>query len=308
MRYWISRQSEVPIRDQLVTQIVLGILSDDLPPGQRLPSTRELARRFRIHANTVSAAYQQLEQEGWVELRHGSGIYVHRSKPQLAASPSLQLDQLIAGLFRSAREAGAPLSAVRSRLRHWLALQPPDHFLLIEPEEELRDIVIAEMRRVLKFPVTGCGMEGCRSREKLAAAIPVVLPSKAERVRRALPAGSECVSLRVRSVPKSLAPWLPAPADMLIGVASRWPGFLKSARTMLAATGFHRDGLLFRDARKRGWEKGLEQTAAVVCDSSIAARLPKGCRAISFSLLAESSLAELQKYEQFVTRPLAYQL
>lgn len=153
MRYWISRQSEVPIRDQLVTQIVLGILSDDLPPGQRLPSTRELARRFRIHANTVSAAYQQLEQEGWVELRHGSGIYVHRSKPQLAASPSLQLDQLIAGLFRSAREAGAPLSAVRSRLRHWLALQPPDHFLLIEPEEELRDIVIAEMRRVLKFQI-----------------------------------------------------------------------------------------------------------------------------------------------------------
>lgn len=109
MRFWLSRHSEVPIRDQLVTQIVLGILSNDLQPGQRLPSTRELARRFRIHANTVSAAYKQLEQERWVELRHGSGIYVHRSKPRTPDSMPVALDQLVAGLFGSLGTAGAAL-------------------------------------------------------------------------------------------------------------------------------------------------------------------------------------------------------
>lgn len=56
MRFWIARDSEVPVREQLVTQIVLGILSDDLSPGQRLPSTRELARLFHLHPNTISAA------------------------------------------------------------------------------------------------------------------------------------------------------------------------------------------------------------------------------------------------------------
>ena len=62
MRLWISHQSEVPIREQLATQIVLAILSADLKPGTRLPSTRELARRFGIHPNTVSTAYRELPQ------------------------------------------------------------------------------------------------------------------------------------------------------------------------------------------------------------------------------------------------------
>src|SRR5450432_927386 len=128
MQLWFSRHSEVPIRDQLATQIVLGILSGDLAPGERLPSTRELARRFLILPNTVSAAYRQLERERWVELRRGSGVYVRRNKPAAPPSSELALDQNIARLFQSARKLGVPLAVVRSRLRMWLALQPPDHF------------------------------------------------------------------------------------------------------------------------------------------------------------------------------------
>src|SRR5215470_4128223 len=120
MRLWLAHHNEVPIREQLVTQVVLGILSDDLPAGHRLPSTRELARRFKVHPNTVSAAYKELEREGWVEFRHGSGIYVRANKPAVPNSPELALEQLIAGLFRSAREMGTPLAAVRARLKKWL--------------------------------------------------------------------------------------------------------------------------------------------------------------------------------------------
>jgi GntR family transcriptional regulator len=43
----------------------LAILSGDLEPGEHLPSTRELARRFRVHPNTISAGYRQLVREGW---------------------------------------------------------------------------------------------------------------------------------------------------------------------------------------------------------------------------------------------------
>ena len=45
MQLWFARGSQVSIREQLVTQVVLGILGDDLAPGLRLPSTRELALR-----------------------------------------------------------------------------------------------------------------------------------------------------------------------------------------------------------------------------------------------------------------------
>src|SRR5918997_502659 len=76
MRLWLSKNSEVPIREQLITQITLGIVSNDLKISERLPSTRDLARRYDIHANTVSAAYRELAKRGWVQFRKGSGVYV----------------------------------------------------------------------------------------------------------------------------------------------------------------------------------------------------------------------------------------
>jgi GntR family transcriptional regulator len=303
MRFWIARDGGVPVREQLVTQIVLGILSGDLGPGHRLPSTRELARRFRVHANTVSAAYRQLQRDSWVEFRHGSGVYVRKSKPRAALPSHLALDQLIANLFQSAREIGAPMSTVRERLRRWVDSRPPDHFLLIEPDEELRRIVVAEMREAVSFPVNGSGLDACNSPEQVAGAMAVALPSKAEIVRQALAAGSELIVLNLRSVPGSLGAWLPAPSAALVAIASRWPEFLKHARTILVAAGFEADSLVFREARKAEWVRGLKGMAAVVCDSVTRKAVPRGCRVIPFSLIAESSFDELRRHQKFVTDP-----
>jgi len=302
MQLWFARGSEVSIRQQLVTQIMLGILGDELAPGQRLPSTRELARRFHLHPNTVSAGYRQLARERWVEHRRGSGVFVRANKPEMGISSALALDQMIAGLFRSARKAGISLPALRARLRQWLELQPPDHFLLIEPDAELRRIVEAEIRQAVSLPVVSCGLDDCR--KLLEGSIPIVLPNRIAAVRQALPEGIELLTLGFRSVPASLGQWLPAPSGALVGIASRWPEFLKLARTMLSAAGFHPDSLVLRDADKPNWQRGLKQTAAVVCDSVTAEELPAGCRAIPFSLIAESSLDELRRYVEFVCQPL----
>ncbi len=302
MQLWFARGSEVSIREQLVTQVVLGILSDDLAPGQRLPSTRELARRFHLHPNTVSAGYRQLQRDRWVEFRKGSGVYVRTRKPDSPLSPALALDQMITNLFRSARTLGVPLPGLRSRLRQWLALQPPDHFLLIEPDEELRRILAAEIARAVSFPVKSCGPQDCLN--ELDGAIPVALPNRAATMRELLPAGTELLALQVRSVPASLAAWLPAPAGTLVGLASRSADFLKLARTVLNAAGFHSDSLVIRDAREANWQRGLKQTAAVICDSLIATELPAGCRAIPFSLLSEASIGELKRHEEFISKPL----
>jgi DNA-binding transcriptional regulator YhcF (GntR family) len=85
MRLWLNRTGEFSLREQLITQVTLAILCKDLLPGRRLPSTRVLARRFGIHANTVSSAYRELEREGWLELRHGSGVYVLATRPTAPA-------------------------------------------------------------------------------------------------------------------------------------------------------------------------------------------------------------------------------
>jgi DNA-binding transcriptional regulator YhcF (GntR family) len=302
MQFWFARGSEVSIREQLVTQVVLGILSDDLAPGQRLPSTRDLARRFHLHPNTISAGYRQLERDRWVEFRRGSGVYVRASRPEVPPTPALALDQMIARLFRSARKLGVTLPVLRARLRQWLELQPPDHFLLIEPDEELQRILAAEIARAVTFPVESCGPQDCPKAPE--GGIPVVLPNREATARQLLPPGTELITLQVRSVPASLAGYLPAPSGALVGVASRWPEFLKVARAVLSAAGFHPDSLVLRDAREPNWQRGLKQTAAVVCDLLTAAELPAGCRAIPFPLLSEASIAELQRYEAFINQPI----
>jgi len=303
MRFWFARDDEVSIHEQLATQIVLGIVSGELEAGQRLPSTRDLARRFQLHANTISAGYRRLEREGWVEFRHGSGVYVRDTKPEAAPRRELALDGLIAGFFRAARETGAPLVEVRSRLQRWLAMQPPDHFLVIEADEELRQILVTEIGRAVPFEVRGCAPEDLQKVEVLLGALPVVMPSKRDLVCKDLPDGTDLITLKVRSVPKSLAGYLPVPANLLIGVASRWPEFLKSSKTMLVAAGFHPDSLVLRDARKAGWMRGLKPTAAVVCDCLTSAMLPSGCRAVVFDIIAEESLDELRQYVELLTKP-----
>jgi hypothetical protein len=49
--------------------------------------------------------------------------------------------------------------------------------------------------------------------------------------------------------------------------------------------------------------RGLQQTAAVICDSTTALRIPKGCRIIPFDLISESSLDDLRRYQNFIRHP-----
>lgn len=301
MRLWLSKNSEVPLREQLVRQILLGIVSDDLKPGQRLPSTRELARRFKIHSNTVSAAYRDLEGRGWLEFRKGSGVYVRVLSGDLAAtlSASHGLDHLISSFLMLARGQGFSLEAIQERIKRWLELKPPDHFLVVEPDEGLREILMAEIAEATKFPVRGVGLEECG--RQLAGAAVVALYGQAEEVRAQLPKDTTPLLLHSRSVPQSLKGERP-PADALVAVVSRWPEFLNWARVVLVAAGLDSAALDFRDAREEGWERGLRSSSLLITDALTATRLPDGCDARVFRVVADSSLDELRAFvEQFLT-------
>ncbi len=291
MKFWVAHSSEVSVREQIVAQVGLGIASAELAAGARLPSTREMARRFGVHANTVSAAYRQLEREGKVESRRGSGVYV------LAATGGCGdslVDGLIAEVFTKARARGVAEQEVRGRMRAWLDVSPPDHFVVVEPNAELRAIVMAEVREVVGLPVVGVGMDEFRGGQ---GGVAVALPSKAVRVRQMLGAGDEMVEAQVTRATAEMTHWLPVPPEALVGICSGWPEFLQVARAVLVGAGATPEGLLMQDAREDGWERGLEGTVAVVCDVVMAAQMPKGVRVIPFRLLGAATVAELRRME-----------
>lgn len=297
MRLWFSPASEVPIYRQLVTQVTLAILSGDLRPGDRLPSTRELARRFSIHANTVSAGYRQLARDGWVEYRHGSGVYIKSDAAQ-PSTPEQILDQHIAAFFKVVRELRLPAATIRRRVAEWIAWPPPDHFLLVDPDPEAREILLSEIRTLTSWPAEGISLEEAAKPEASRAAVPLCRPRMTGLARAALPAGLELVTLQIRSANRWLDPELPSLKGKLIGVVSAWADFRDNARTMLAAAGVDPDLLVVRNPRRPRWQRGLEQTGAIICDVHTAEKqeFPKGPRIFIFSLLADAMRVELSQF------------
>ncbi len=61
-----------------------------LKSGERLPSTRALARQLAVSRTVVTEAYQQLYAEGWLDGRHGSGTYVADLAPHVPSGVSGQ--------------------------------------------------------------------------------------------------------------------------------------------------------------------------------------------------------------------------
>ena len=72
----IDSKSGVPIYDQIATQIKEQILDGSLPEGEALPSIRSLAKDLRISVITTKRAYEELEQEGFIDTMPGKGSYV----------------------------------------------------------------------------------------------------------------------------------------------------------------------------------------------------------------------------------------
>ncbi len=79
MIFHLSHSSGIPVYLQLMEQIRHGIETGALRAGERLPTIRSLAQELVINPNTVVRAYRELQHEGVVELRQGSGAYVGRS-------------------------------------------------------------------------------------------------------------------------------------------------------------------------------------------------------------------------------------
>ena len=103
----VSPSGSTPIYRQLMEQITNLVASDQLSPGQRLPSVRRLAEQLVINPNTVARAYRQLEAVGTVDTRRGSGVFVSDPGAPLSTRHRQQvLAERVDALLVHARQLG----------------------------------------------------------------------------------------------------------------------------------------------------------------------------------------------------------
>ncbi len=285
MRLWITRTNELPIREQLVRQIVLGILSKELPPGYKLPSVRAVARRHRIHSNTVSGAWHELREKGWLELRRGSGLYVRAMHPTDEAHG--ELDSLLTQLLQTARSHGHEPEEVLARLGHLVHPRKHERILLAEPDPAMREILAAEIAEHVRVPIDAAG--------GLSSGLVVALATRMTKLRRSLPRDAECFTLHVRSAGSSLEGQSPPGKDALISIASRSQEIRFWTRAMLIAVGIPAESLYEVDSSEDGWRDRLGLSAVVVTDIVTGRELPAGFPARVYRVIADSCMEKLKE-------------
>ena len=293
MKLWLAKNSEVPMREQLVTQIRLGIASEDLQVGEKLPSRQEIARRFSIHANTVSNAYQELAELGLVKFRQGSGFYVNDVDSE-NFEQQLNLETLITKFFQNAQSLGFSNEEIEYSLMARFSAEPPKSFLLIESDRALRTILVQEIRESIKAKVSWIAFEDFENEHRDINSNFVALFDEQVKIDSVLEADETCLFLKPGSVPNAMQGETRPSEDSLIVVVSGWEKFLILAKTILVAAKIDNDSIVLRSTGDKDWKRGLESASMIICDSLTAKEFGNDRRVKTFRVISEDSVQEMK--------------
>ena len=103
----INEYSVVPIYMQIRNQIVMGISSGELAPGEQLPTVRALAMEIGINTMTVSKTYQLLKSEGYIMTDRKNGARV-RDNINKSGTISEENKNELRRIVSEARLSGVP--------------------------------------------------------------------------------------------------------------------------------------------------------------------------------------------------------
>ncbi len=154
----LERSAPVPLYLQLRNQIAQFVASGKLPPGSRLPASRDLAEQLGVNRATVSNAYDQLVAEGLARSHVGQGTFITgRPEPHPTADMTWPFS-------RAMEAAGRQPRHTTPRTEHpnpidFASLVPDEELFPIEPfRDVLNEVLDREGKQLLQYgPVAGYG-------------------------------------------------------------------------------------------------------------------------------------------------------
>jgi GntR family transcriptional regulator len=115
--------SDAPIYAQLILQIKVGIVSGAFPPGERLPSVRDLATEAGVNPNTMQRALTELERDGLVYSQRTTGRFVTEDKAMIDAAKRCLAEGHIHAFLAAMTQLGYQKEEIVSLLRQESAVE-----------------------------------------------------------------------------------------------------------------------------------------------------------------------------------------
>lgn len=117
MNIFISNSGDVPIYEQITSQIKDMIMRGELKGGDALPSMRALAKDLHISVITTKRAYEELERDGFLDNVPGKGCFVAPQNRELLREAQLRrVEDVLAQAVDEARKGGFSLSELQELL------------------------------------------------------------------------------------------------------------------------------------------------------------------------------------------------
>lgn len=290
----IRRNSGVPVKDQIRAQIELAMLSGELPRGSRLPPIRTWAKKLRVHANTISAAYRDLSASGHVVVRSGSGVFVEPRSRRTALQPT------VASKLRSAVEdalaAGLGKEDILAAVARFAEPSNADGILVVDPSAEMGAVYASEIAEALGVQVRVATLDELDADPRIASGLVVaVLPYHVGRVEGVASLGRLVVFTLTVPTPETLIP--AGVSSGMVLVVSDSPLFLSFARVSLKAV--LSDEFEVQTCpleNERLWRRFLPASDVILADVVAAPRLARaGATELTcLKLLSEDSMTRLK--------------
>lgn len=117
MNLVISNSGEIPIYEQIASQIKSAVIAGEVKPGEPLPSLRFLAKELRVSVISTKRAYEELEREGYITSVPGKGSFAAEINRELLREEQYKrLEEHLNEAVHAARTAGISLGEMKELL------------------------------------------------------------------------------------------------------------------------------------------------------------------------------------------------
>lgn len=106
--------SNIPIYMQIIDIIKRKIVKEELKPGDKLLSVREMSSKFKVNPNTIQRAYQELERNDIIYKQRGMGTFVKEDISMVKKLKEEMAQNIIYNFIMGMKELGFPSDEIIS--------------------------------------------------------------------------------------------------------------------------------------------------------------------------------------------------